>query len=417
MLHSQKARHLSYGTLSNTAPELASEDDDVDDDYDDVGDDDDEVDSGTAVSPVRELLFPEDGDDSGDGADRAHKGLAGVGGGEYHMCEWWVGEVRRVWKEEVVTWENLGLLAFALFFAAVFLICGLSVWTDFTWRSWYSLSVVVITFVLLIKNAFDPSLSMMFSTTLLMAARIVSPRAAISGFAEPGIFTIGILFIIAACIAETGALQLVTRYVLRKPANIYTALARMCIPIACVSGFINNAPLVAMMIPVVERWCRVTKLLPSKLMIPLSFSTILGGTLTMIGTGPNLIVASLAQNRDPSLEFPFFEIGILGGPIAITGLVYVILVTPTLLPNRQSEIIDLSDRTRQFIVTALVKRSSPIVGSSVDDALVSHLKGLTISEIYRTGIALSVNPQTVIQPGDRLTLFRRCITGQEAFQN
>lgn len=154
---------------------------------------------------------------------------------------------------------------------------------------------------------------------------IISPAEAVEGFASVGILTIAVLFVVAAGVSETGSLQYITKYLMGNSTFLPLVLFRMMTPLALLSGFTNNTPLTAMMIPgpllseivfngshplasVAEKWCREKEIPPSKLMIPVSFATILGGVCTLIGTSTNLIVVGLAQERKPELDFPFFEV-------------------------------------------------------------------------------------------------------------
>lgn len=103
-------------------------------------------------------------------------------------------------------------------------------------------------------------------------------------------------------IQHTGGLEYVVKYILREPTSVYMAQLRLMVPVAVISAFINNIPLVAMTIPMVEQWCKTIKMSPSKLMMPLSFATILGGTCTLVGTSTNLIVISFLEQQMPDAK-------------------------------------------------------------------------------------------------------------------
>eukprot|EP01088_Endostelium_zonatum_P014049 TRINITY_DN2927_c0_g2_i1.p1 TRINITY_DN2927_c0_g2~~TRINITY_DN2927_c0_g2_i1.p1 ORF type:complete len:759 (-),score=126.54 TRINITY_DN2927_c0_g2_i1:50-2326(-) len=269
---------------------------------------------------------------------------------------WFINLVRT----QFVNPENRFLLLFLTGCFILFLICGIFVWS-FDWKAWYSIVVVVFSFCLLIKNAVDSSLIMLFSTALLLAAGIVSPDRAINGFSNPGIFALAILFIIAAGISHTGSMRFLTKYVLRRPHSHLGALIRLCLPLTLISAFVNNVPLVAMMIPVIERWSVITGISPSKLMIPLSYSTIIGGSLTIIGSSTNLIVVGLALDERPDMHFPFFEIGLIGLPIAIIGLIYILFVVSWLIPDRISPGSETKINERTYLFAVLVRDHPQIV--------------------------------------------------------
>lgn len=130
------------------------------------------------------------------------------------------------------------------------------------------------------------------------------------------------------------------KYVLRNPSKLIWAQVRLLLPVAFLSAFINNTPIVAMMIPVVQNWSRQCGLKVTKLMMPLSFAAILGGTCTIIGTSTNLIVQGLAQTEDENMELGFFEIGKVGIPVGLISLLYMFVFSPFLLPNQDPDDIE-----------------------------------------------------------------------------
>lgn len=125
---------------------------------------------------------------------------------------------------------------------------------------------------------------------VLSASGIISADQALMGFSNTGLITVVALFVVAAGIHHSGGVDLLVRYLLRNPKTVRSAQTRITLPVALLSGFLNNTPVVATMIPAIHAWSRKIGISPSKLMIPLSYSAILGGTLTMIGTSTNLVV-------------------------------------------------------------------------------------------------------------------------------
>jgi di/tricarboxylate transporter len=123
------------------------------------------------------------------------------------------------------------------------------------------------------------------------------------------------------------------KYVLRSPKSLLVGQIRLLIPVAILSAFINNTPIVAMMIPVVQNWGRQCGLSVSQLMMPLSYAAILGGVCTIIGTSTNLVVQGLAEGEDPTLQLGFFEIAKAGLPLLAISLVYIMMFSRCLLPT------------------------------------------------------------------------------------
>lgn len=135
-------------------------------------------------------------------------------------------------------------------------------------------------------------------------------------------------------------LRYLVKYILRNPSRLVYAQIRLLIPVAFLSAFINNTPIVAMMIPVVQSWSRQCGLKVTKLLMPLSYAAILGGTCTIIGTSTNIIVQGLAQTEDPTMELGFFEIGWVGIPVTIISIIYMLIFSPFLLPNNDPDDIE-----------------------------------------------------------------------------
>jgi di/tricarboxylate transporter len=140
---------------------------------------------------------------------------------------------------------------------------------------------------------------------------------------------------------------------------------------------------VAMMIPIVQSWGRALGLKPSKLLMPLSFSSILGGTLTLIGTSTNLVVEGLAREVDPTLSLGLFEIAMVGAPQMVLGLIYIYIFSRWLLPVRETTQEKYKRNPRNYVVACRVKPRSPMVGVTIEDAGLRHLPGLYLVEIER----------------------------------
>jgi len=170
---------------------------------------------------------------------------------------------------------------------------------------------------------------------------------------------------------------------------------------AAISGFMNNTPLVAMMIPAVSEWAKKYRLAVSKLMIPLSYAAILGGTCTLIGTSTNLVVAGFIEKSGlPPLGM--FEITWVGLPCAVVGLAFILAVQNWLLPDRRAAISGLDD-PREYTVEMLVAPDSPLAGKTIEQAGLRHLEGVFLAEIDRAGYILpAVSPQEPLRAGDRL---------------
>jgi di/tricarboxylate transporter len=189
--------------------------------------------------------------------------------------------------------------------------------------------------------------------------------------------------------------------VLGIPKSVLGAQARLMLPLAAMSAFMNNTPLVAMMLPVVDDWTRKARLSASKLMIPLSYATILGGTCTLIGTSTNLVVHGLLVGSGQS-GLSMFELAPVGVVVALTGIAFVLLTSRWLLPDRRPP-LSVRDDAREYTVEMIVEPGSPLVGRSIEGAGLRHLPGLYLMEIERAGEAIpAVAPETRLHAADRL---------------
>lgn len=236
---------------------------------------------------------------------------------------------------------------------------------------------------------------------ILLITNILTPAEALSGFANPGMATIAILYIIVAGLRETGAISLIGRLLLGRPANMYLALIRILLPAASTSMFINNSPVVAMFTSAIQDWCKRSGFNAAHFLLPLSYASILGGTCSLIGTSTNLVVDGLMrQTGHPG--FGLFEIATVGLPITFLGCVYLIIAGPLLISDRVGAIESFSD-VREYLVEMLVKANCELSGQTIQDAGLRHLPGLFLIEIVRDGdIIPVVSPQTVIHQDDRL---------------
>jgi di/tricarboxylate transporter len=270
------------------------------------------------------------------------------------------------------------------------------------WQGWLTLAVVLLTLVAMVREFAGPDLIMMAGLFTLAACGILSPRETFQGFANPALATIGALFIVSAALRETGALEATIGRLMDRARSESGGLLRICPPVAFLSAFLNSAPIVAMMTPTVIDWARRRGLSPSRFLIPLSYSAILGSTTTIIGTSTILTVAGLMSESGME-EMRFFELAPIGIPVAITGLFYLRFGAPRLLPRRGEATELLGDRRREYTASMIVEPQCPLIDQTVEDAGLRHLPGLFLVEIDRAGhIITPIGPDQLIQSGDRL---------------
>ncbi|MGF1571505.1 MAG: SLC13 family permease [Sumerlaeia bacterium] len=235
---------------------------------------------------------------------------------------------------------------------------------------------------------------------LLPGEELFPVEVAFKGFANPGVISIAALYIIAAGIRETGAVFFLINRLLGIPKSLFSAHLRLMLPVAAVSGFVNNTPLVAVMMPIVCDWSKKIQQPLSRLLIPLSFAAILGGICTLMGTNTNLLVyGELQRNADTTLGF--FEITKIGLPCALIGIAYLMVMAPR-LPDRTPKAGALSD-PREYTLEMIVEPASSLVGKTIEAAGLRHLPGVYLIEIDREGEVLAaVAPNEKLQANDRL---------------
>lgn len=239
------------------------------------------------------------------------------------------------------------------------------------WQGWISLSLTVGALVVLTLTRIGPHLVMMAVLTVLSALGILSGAEALAGFGNAGLITVAAMFVVAAGIHGSGGVDLLVNKVLGKPASIRSALGRILAPVVLLSGFLNNTPVVATMIPAIHAWSRKINIAPSKLMIPLSYTAILGGTLTMIGTSTNLVVNGQYQVLTGEAGFSLFSITAVGIPVALAGLLFMWLFFPRWLPDRSDK--NAFGNLREFTLEVTVAPGGPLVGKTVVEAGLRHL--------------------------------------------
>jgi di/tricarboxylate transporter len=236
-----------------------------------------------------------------------------------------------------------------------------------------------------------------------MVLGVVTPAEALSGFSNPAPITVAALYVLARAVEKTGALQPLVAATLGREGKGRGALLRLVLPTAAASSFLNNTPIVAMLVPQVADWAERRGQSPSRYLMPLSYAAILGGMVTAIGTSTNLVISGLLEAAGEA-PLGMFEISRVGAPVALVGLVALVLLAPVLVPERRPARRELDEDVREFVVNMIVGTRGPMDGRSVADANLRHLQGVFLVEIEREGDLIApVTPDTVLHGGDRLT--------------
>jgi di/tricarboxylate transporter len=268
-------------------------------------------------------------------------------------------------------------------------------------QAWLTIGVVLGCLGLLLSTAVAPEMILMGGVVVLLIAGVLTPEQALGGFSNEGMITVALMYVVVAGIRETGGVDLLVQHVLGRPRSVGGALLRLTIPVTAVSGFLNNTPLVAIFLPAVLTWAKRLRISPSKLLIPLSYAAVIGGTITLIGTSTNLIVNGLLiTNGKPGLGL--FDIAWVGLPCSVLGVLYMWLLAPRFLPDRRPASA-VFENTKEYTVEMYVEESGPLVGKTVEEAGLRHLQGLYLVEIERgEEVLAAVGPYERLQANDRL---------------
>ncbi|CCK80798.1 MULTISPECIES: SLC13 family permease [Desulfobacula] len=215
---------------------------------------------------------------------------------------------------------------------------------------------------------------------------ILSPGETISGFANPAVITVGAMFLLSHGLIRTGAVGFISERILHfSKGNKTRAVFLILSTVALASAFINNTPVVVLFIPIVMGLSCECDFSPSKLLIPLSYVSILAGTCTLIGTSTNIIVSDL------STQFGFeplsmFELSQVGIPIAIIGIVFLIFISPRILPGRTAPVCELDEtKSNRYIAELIVSQNSPLIGEEHIIEYAREQLGLSVIEVFRNG--------------------------------
>ncbi len=243
---------------------------------------------------------------------------------------------------------------------------------------------------------------LMGGLAVLLVTGVVGIDRAIEGFANEGLITVAVMFVVAEGVRQTGGLNFLTQRVLGHPKTVADAQTRMMVPTVAMSAFLNNTPVVAILMPVLSDWAKKWRLSVSKLMLPLSYAAILGGLCTLIGTSTTIVLDGKLQKDYGHPGLTLFEIGQVGLPLAIVGTVYVILASRWLLPERTPASAQFDD-PREYSIEVIVERGSPLIGKTIEEAGLRHLPGMYLIEIDRNGhVIAAVSSTERLQEADRL---------------
>jgi di/tricarboxylate transporter len=264
--------------------------------------------------------------------------------------------------------------------------------------AWLVLATVLAVVVVAATDRVSTLAAMGGGVVALLLAGAIDDDVALSGLSSPATVTIALLYVVAGGVAATGAMSW---FIDRLLFGHRSPIGRLAAATAAMSAFVPNTPLVALAAPRVIRWSRMQGTSSSRLLMPLSFASILGGVVTLLGTSTNLVVSDVvrASGDDP---LGMFEITRVGLPVALVGVAVLAVATPFLLRERTAAGESMRSSARDFQLQMLVDPAGPLADRTVESAGLRHLDGVYLAAVERDGRIVTARPETKIGGGDRL---------------
>tara|TARA_R110000850_G_scaffold66894_3_gene148448 strand:+ start:879 stop:2666 length:1788 start_codon:yes stop_codon:yes gene_type:complete len=277
------------------------------------------------------------------------------------------------------------------------------------WQQIFTGALVVLVFVVLVKEWVSPDLAAMGAFLSLVLVGVLSPPEALDVFGSSAPITVASMFVMSAVLERTGLIELLaSRFEALAGNNPVRVMVVLLILVAFLSAFVNNTPVVVVFLPIVLAHCRKFDLKASRFLIPLSYAAIVGGTCTIIGTSTNLIASGIAA--DAGMEpFGMFEVSKLGILFVIAAIVYIVLGGWRLIPDRVtlSTLFD-GEASHEFLTQVYVSKDSPLIGKRFPDTILAKQRNLRVIEIVREGRPLAVPlNELIFESGDQLLLKTR----------
>ncbi len=271
---------------------------------------------------------------------------------------------------------------------------------------WIISGILLLTLYLLITEKISVDLTAVGIMVLLVVSRILTPKEAVMGFANPALITVGAMFIVSKGMMRTGGVEFIGRRIVKiARSNLNMALAIILFTVAVASAFINNTPVVILFIPVVMTMCCDLGLSPSKFLIPISYASILAGTCTLIGTSTNIIVSDLSNDFGYG-SLSMFELSIIGVPIALMGIIFLLIAAPRILPSLANPICQLQDSEhRKYLAELLIPAESKLIGLEASEIFKQKYEDMEVIELVsKSHIYRPNRDQKLISEGDILLI-------------
>lgn len=271
----------------------------------------------------------------------------------------------------------------------------------FNLYAWITIATVLTLFSLLLFTKIRADITFLGAIGVLYVTGVLDAKEAFSGFSSTSVVVIGVLFVVVAGLTYTGVLQWIVKHLLGQPKTYGKAVVRLMLPVAALSSFLSNTTVVALFVGIVKMWSKKLGISPSKLLIPLSYASGMGGVCTLIGTPPNLIISGLyADNTGKAMNVLATT---LPGIFCLLVGVLSIIALRRLLPERQAP-ESAFENASDFTVEFMVPSDNPYIGKTISEAGLTEVQGGSlIEQIHFDGeVSSPVTPNDVLMGGDRL---------------
>jgi di/tricarboxylate transporter len=270
-----------------------------------------------------------------------------------------------------------------------------------SFAAWFVVFIVILVFVLQICTKLPSDFVFMGGMGLLLVSGVIPVNSVLGGFSSTTVVLIGALFVVICGLVQTGFMQWVVQYCLGSPKTYNKAIIRLMLPVAALSSFLNNTAVVALFTSVVRLWAKKLGIAPSKVLIPLSYASGMGGICTLIGTPPNLLISGF-YTKETGIALNIFTPTLVGLFCLVIGVLSVIAMS-RLIPERQSP-EDALQGTGEYTVELMVPTMSNIVCKTVKEAGLNQVNGGHLIEIIRMDreVITAVDDEEFIFGGDRL---------------
>ena len=268
----------------------------------------------------------------------------------------------------------------------------------FNFQAWITILTVLSMFTVMLFTKLRSDLVFLFAVAILFVTGVLDAKEAFSGISSPAVITIGVLFVVVSGLTHTGVLQYITKYLLGQPDSYAKAVTRLMLPVALLSSFLSNTTVVALFVNIVKMWAKKLNISPSKLLIPLSYASGMGGVCTLFGTPPNMIISGLYADKTGH-AMNVLATTIPGLFCLAVGILSVIAMR-RLLPERKAP-ESAFESTGEYTVELQVPSDNPYIGMTLGEAGIYHIKSGSLIKMYHyDNMPNPINEDEPIMGGD-----------------